>query len=301
MSEWYDANAFFIGLTLISALLVLSIFITFNAGVFSLGSIGFMAVGGYVSGIATTKYDLPVQVGIPMGILGAALAGLVVGLLVVRLNGIYMALVTFAMAQAIIVAIRGLDITNGVYGLTGIPMIDGVLPAALLLVLICVGLEFVHRSYVGRGLRAVRLDETLARGLGIRYRRYRLVAMVASGAVAGLAGALNAHQVSVITPSGYNFHVLVAALTFVFVGGIGYWLGPVIAAIVLGFVHETLRSSGVGTDIETLIYGVLLIVLMGVAPQGLGDPRLAQFVRRVLRREKSIAPAAERPLEEARR
>jgi branched-chain amino acid transport system permease protein len=280
--EWIQAHQFFIDITLISTLLVMSVFIVFHAGVFSLASVGFMAVGAYGSAILTTKSGFPVWLGVVAGVACASVVALVVGLLVARLSGIYLALSTFALAQAILVAIRELHVTNGVQGIIGIPMITATWFAVALLVVVGVLLQLVHRSYLGRALRSARLDDVVARGMGIPVRRYRLAAMVASGALAGLAGALNAHEVGVISPDQYSFTVLVVALTYVVVGGVAYWLGPMVAALALGLFHELVR--GVGTDWENLAYGLVLIVLILLAPQGLGDPRLRRLVRRPRRR-----------------
>jgi branched-chain amino acid transport system permease protein len=284
--DWIDAHQFFIDITLISTLLVMSVFVVFHAGVFSLASVGFMAVGAYGTAILTTKSGFPVWIGILCGVVLASVVALVVGLLVARLTGIYLALATFALAQAILVAIRELHVTNGVQGIIGIPLHTFTWQAALMLAVLGVILQLVHRSHLGRALRSARMDDVVARGFGIPVRRYRLAAMVASGALAGLAGALNAHEVGVISPDQYNFTLLVVALTYVVVGGVAYWAGPMAAALALGVFHELMRD--VGTDWENIAYGLLLIVLILLAPQGLGDPRLARLFRRRRRR----APAA---------
>lgn len=285
MLEWFQANQFFIDITLISTLLVMSVFVVFHAGVFSLASIGFMAVGAYGTAILTTKSGWPVWAGIVAGVICASIVALIVGLLVARLSGIYLALATFALAQAILVTIRELDVTNGVQGIIGIPI--QFFTWQLVLMLAAVGLIFqlVHRSRVGRAMRSARLDDVVARGFGIPVRRYRLAAMVASGALAGLAGALNAHELGVISPDQYSFTLLVVALTYVVVGGVAYWVGPMVAALALGVFHEVMRD--VGTDWENITYGLLLIGLIMVAPQGLGDPRLRSLLRR---RKRESAP-----------
>ncbi|MDA0160313.1 branched-chain amino acid ABC transporter permease [Solirubrobacter ginsenosidimutans] len=286
MLEWIQAHQFFIDITLISTLLVMSVFVVFHAGVFSLASVGFMAVGAYGTAILTTKSGFPIWLGIVAGVVCASVVALIVGLLVARLSGIYLALATFALAQAILVAIRELHVTNGVQGIIGIPIHAFTWTAVILLVLLGILLELVHRSHVGRALRSARLDDVVARGFGIPVRRYRLAAMVASGALAGLAGALNAHEVGVISPDQYSFTLLVVALTYVVVGGVAYWVGPMVAALALGVFHELMRD--VGTDWENITYGLVLIVLILLAPQGLGDPRL----RKLFRRRRPKRPAA---------
>jgi branched-chain amino acid transport system permease protein len=285
--DWIQAHQFFVDITLISTLLVMSVFVVFHAGVFSLASIGFMAVGAYGSAVLTTKSGFPVWLGIVAGVACASVVALVVGLLVARLTGIYLALATFALAQAILVGIRELHVTNGVQGIIGIPLETFTWTASIILILLGILLQLIHRSYIGRALRSARLDEVVARGFGIPVRRYRLAAMVASGALAGLAGALNAHEVGVISPDQYSFTVLVVALTYVVVGGVGYWVGPMAAALALGVFHELMRN--VSTDWENITYGLLLIVLILLAPQGLGDPRLRRLLPRPRRKRSTPA------------
>jgi branched-chain amino acid transport system permease protein len=290
--EWLSANQFFIDVTLITCLLVLSVFVVFQAGIFSLGSVGFMALGAYTTAILTTKEGLPMAAGIAAAAVLTALAGLVIGLIVLRLEGIYLALATLALGQAVIVLIETLGITGGDQGIIGIPSTYTTWIDVVLLVLVVAVLEVVHRSHHGRAIHILRADPVIARSLGIRVRGYKLVALSASGLLAGLAGALNAHEVGSISPDQYNFSLLVTALTYAVVGGVAYWAGPVIAAIALGLLDQSLHGSG--TTIETAVYGFVLIALMFVAPLGLGDPRLRR-VAAVLRRRRPVSgtPALE--------
>lgn len=292
MLEWLSANQFFIDVTLITCLLVLSVFVVFQAGIFSLGSVGFMALGAYTTAILTTKEGLPMAAGIVVAAVLTALAGLVLGLIVLRLEGIYLALATLALAQAIIVLIETLGITGGDQGIIGIPSTYTTWIDVVLLVAVVAVLEVVHRSHHGRAIHILRADPVIARSLGVRVRGYKLAALSASGLLAGLAGALNAHEVGTISPDQYNFSLLVTALTYAVVGGVAYWAGPVIAAIALGLLDQFLHGSG--TTIETAVYGFVLIALMFVAPLGLGDPRLRRLAAAVRRRRPvSGTPALE--------
>jgi branched-chain amino acid transport system permease protein len=293
--EWLSANQFFIDITLIMCLLVLSVFVVFQAGIFSLGSVGFMALGAYTTAILTTREGLPMGAGIAAAAVLTALAGLVIGLIVLRLEGIYLALATLALGQAVIVLIETLGITGGDQGIIGIPSTYTTWIDVVLLIVVVAVLELVHRSHHGRAIHILRADPVIARSLGIRVRGYKLVALSASGLLAGLAGALNAHEVGSISPDQYNFSLLVTALTYAVVGGVAYWAGPVIAAIALGLLDQFLHGSG--TTIETAVYGFVLIGLMFVAPLGLGDPRLRRLAAAVRRRRPVPGTAA---LEETR-
>jgi branched-chain amino acid transport system permease protein len=294
--EWFSTNQFFIDITLINCLLVLSVFAVFQAGVFSLASVGFMSVGAYTTAILTTKEGLPMGVGIIVAAVGTALAGLIVGLIVLRLEGIYLALATLALAQAVLVLIETISLTGADQGIIGIPTVTTTWIVIPILVVVAAAFQVVHRSHHGRAIHLLRADPVIARSLGVRVRGYKLAALAVSGLLAGLAGALNAHEVGAISPDQYTFSLLVIALTYAVVGGVAYWLGPLVAAIGLGLLNEFLHGSG--TTIETAVYGFVLIALMFGAPQGLGDPRLRGLVTAAVRWRRPRRSTAE--LEEIR-
>lgn len=277
MLDWFWANQLFIDDTLITALVVMSFFVVLQAGVFSLASVGFMAVGGYTSAVLTADHGMPAEVGILAGTVAAGLLAAIFGLGVLRLSGIYLALGTFALGQATIIIIGELGVTHGQEGILGIPLIYSTWWAVGALAVFGAAWEVMRRSHHGRAFNAIRLDEVVARGMGIDAGRYRLVALVLSGLLAGFAGGLNAHEIGVISPDQYSFSLLVLALTYAMVGGFSHWSGPLAAAIVLGVLREQLR--GVGTDVEDLAYGVLLVLIVFVAPRGLGDRRILGAVR----------------------
>ena len=106
---------------LFTTLITMSIFVAFNAGVTSLGSIGFMAIGGYTTAILTTKHGWPRMRGVIAGVVVGGVIAAVFGAGVLRLSGIYLALGTFALAQATIIFIQAVGFTNGVNGIAGIP------------------------------------------------------------------------------------------------------------------------------------------------------------------------------------
>ena len=285
MLDWFQNYRFIIDNGLIVTLLTMSIFVAFNAGVMSLGSVGFMAVGGYTTAILTVDHGWPVPLAIAAGaVLGGVLAYLF-GLLVLRLSGIYLALGTFALAQALIIFINAVDFTNGVNGIVGIPKRVTTVASVGGLVALCAALQLIRRSQFGRATRLVRLDNTVALAVGVNVRRYRMFAFVLSAVIAAYAGALEAHESTVVTPSQYNFTLMTIALTYAMVGGVEHWIGPITAAGVLTFFREWTRDSG--TDKQNLAYGILLVVTLLVVPGGLADPRIvkaARSVRAVVRR-----------------
>jgi branched-chain amino acid transport system permease protein len=108
--------------------------------------------------------------------------------------------------------------------------------------------------------------------------RYKVVAFAASGALAGTAGALEAHRVGVIAPEQYSFGLLVVVLTYAMIGGSGHWLGPILATLAIGALKEYFDWAG--TFWEDIIYGSILIGMMILAPKGLSDRAIWRFLRR---------------------
>ena len=282
MFDFFGTQQFFVNTLLVDVILVMSFYVVFQCGMLSLASIGFMAVGGYTSTILVMKHGWPVFPAIVAAMAMGGAVALVFGIPVLRLKGIYLALGSLALAQAVVIGIANFGFTNGARGFSGIPRL--VTTDHLVWTIVGVGilLELIHRSHWGRALRAMRLDERTADGLGINALRYKTIAFAASGVLAALAGALEAHLTFVISPDQYSFSLLVIVLTYMIVGGSGYWVGPVLATIALGALRE--YSGFAGTSWENVLFGALLIVVMLVAPNGLSDRGLYRPLLRRLRR-----------------
>ncbi len=283
MFEWIPAyQRFLVDITLIDILLVISIVIVFQCGLFSLATAGFTAIGGYTSALLVMDADWPVPLGIVAAFTFGAVLSLLFGLPVLRLRGIYLALGSLALAQVIVIGIANVDFTNGVFGLSGIPIEITTGWLVLSVVIVLVLMELIHRSHFGRAMRAIRLDEHTASGLGINVFAYRITAFAIGGGLAAFAGALEAHRTGVISPDQYDFGLLVVLLTYTFVGGIEHWLGPVLATIGFRVINENIEFAG--TEWETFIYGAILLFVMLIAPNGLTSPRIRQAFRRPGRR-----------------
>ncbi len=139
----------------------------------------------------------------------------------------------------------------------------------------------------------MRLDERTAEGLGINVFRVRFVSFTVAAALAGLAGALEAHRTSVISPDQYGFATLVIVFTYVLVGGNGHWAGPVLVTWGLTIMRDMLEFAG--SNWEDIIYGVLLVLVLLVAPNGLSDRSLYRGIRRRLRERNRPAPEIDEP------
>lgn len=285
MFSFLGANEFVLQVILVQAILVLSLYVVFQAGLLSLASVGFMAVGAYTTTILVLNGDFPALPAIVLGAVAGGLVAALFGLPVLRLGGIYLALGSLALSQAIVIGIANFGFTNGARGFVGIPLVVTTAQLVGVLVVAGIALQVLHRSHVGRAIRAIRLDERTAEGLGIATRRYKLLAFVASGVLAGLAGALEAHLTGVISPDQYSFELLTVALTYMIIGGSGHWAGPLAVTIVFGIVRERLGLGG--TSLENVVFGALLIVVMILAPSGLSDRVLYRDIGRWIRRRRT--------------
>ncbi|GAA0836709.1 branched-chain amino acid ABC transporter permease [Streptosporangium amethystogenes subsp. fukuiense] len=297
MFEWLEPLQLFrLDTALILTLLVISVHVTFRVGIMSLAPMGFAAVGGYTAALIATKSELPFAIGLLAATVLAGAIGALFAPPVLRLRGIYMALGSLALAQAIVVLIRISDYTNGPNGIAGIPIEVRTEHLVVTLLVAFVLLELSHRSHFGRAAKAVRLDERTAEGMGVNVFRVRFMSFTAAAAIAGCAGALEAHRTTVISPDQYGFATLVIVFTYVLVGGNGHWAGPILVTWGLTVLRDSLHFAG--SNWEDVIYGVLLVVILLVAPNGLSDRSLYRGLRRRLRgRQDRPAPDVQDPAE----
>lgn len=278
MFNWLDSYSQFVGASLlVDVLLVLSLYVVFQCGVLSLASVGFAADGAYTASLLDMKAGWPPALSIAAGAVAAGVLALVFGRLILRLRGIYLALGSFALGQVCVLIIANIGVTGGNEGIIGIPTAVGLTSMAVVVVVVCVLLEILHRSRVGRALRAMRLDDRVAAGVGVNTAVYRAWAFAASGAIAGLAGALDAFRTVTISPGQYSFTLLVEILAMAMIGGAFHWSGGVIAALAIGIIQQNLGE--VGPLVQGLLYGGLLLVVMMLLPEGIIDRRVLRWVR----------------------
>ena len=283
MFSWLDPYSQFVaGSLLIDVLLVLSLFVVFQCGVLSLATVGFMADGAYAAALLSMKAHWPAGACIIAGALLTAAFALLFGRLILRMRGIYLALGTFALGQVCVLVIANIGFTGGNEGIIGIPTSVDLTDVFVSVVVVCVLLQVLHQSRLGRALRAMRLDDRVAAGVGVNTQVYKAWAFAASGALAGLAGALDAFRTVTISPSQYNFTLLVQMLALAMIGGAYHWSGGVIAAIVIGALQQWIGLAG--PLVEGLLYGGLLLVIMLLLPEGIVDRRVLRRLRGRVRR-----------------
>ena len=257
-------------------------------GQFSLGHAGFMSVGAYLAAavslflgpkILGAEGGTAVQQGfmflaaLVAGGLGAAFAGLVVGVPSLRLKGDYLALVTLGFGEIIRVIFQNVEFLGGALGLNGIPAYTSIFwVLAFVSLAVFVVTCLVHSTY-GRGFLATHDDEIASEAVGLNTTRYKIVAFVIGAFFAGTAGGLYGHFKMTITPTGFDFTKSIEIVVMVIMGGMGNTLGVILAAVLLTLLPELLRPVA---EYRMIIYSLLLIVLMLVRPQGLFNFKLGK-------------------------
>ncbi len=263
-------------------------------GELSLGHAGFMCVGAFASAFFSKCMQEVITVSlvrfilaILIGALTAAVFGIIIGIPVLRLKGDYLAIVTLAFGEIIknlvnVIFIgrdsagfhfsmkdsksQGLEadgkvIMNGPQGITGTPNDSTFTIGIILVILSLIIILNLINSRTGRAVMAIRDNRIAAESIGIDITKYKLLAFSVSASLAGVAGALYAHNLSTLTatPKNFGYTMSIMILVFVVLGGIGSIRGSIIAAVILTLLPELLRGL---QDYRMLIYAIVLIVMM---------------------------------------
>lgn len=248
-------------------------------GQFSLGHAGFWGVGAYASAVYSFYFALPVVnslnmfIAIVVGFLASALCGLLVGIPCLRLKGDYLAIATIGFSEILRIIIMNTESIGGPRGFTNIPRWTTswwVWGVALLTTVFMINLK---RSRTGRAIISIREDDIAAETMGINLFRYKLFAFVVGAGIAGIAGALVAHDQQFLHPNNFNFMWSVVILVMIILGGLGSVTGSIVGATILTILPEVLKM--IGSDIATWrvsIYSALMIILMLTRPQGIFGP-----------------------------
>lgn len=265
------------------------------SGLLTLAHAGYFAVGSYAYALATLQLGWGFIPAVLLGIVVAALLSLALSLPAWRFSGDFFVMISLAV-QALLFSLfynwsdpnaevgTWANLTNGPFGLSGIPnpdiigvkfdTIGGIAVVATGTALLCALVSwFLLSSPWGRLLKAIRDDELAARGLGKNVRLAKVqVFAIACGMVA-VAGALYASYVSYIDPSAGSLNESILMLSFVLVGGVGNFRGPIVGALVLLVIPEALRfvdiPDAIAAEVRLAAYGLLLVLLMHYRPQGI--------------------------------
>lgn len=250
-------------------------------GQVSLAHAAFAGVGAYTSGILAAKFGLPPLLGLPIGILLAALLGFGLGILCIRMGGIYLTLTTLAFSEIIRIVINNeYEVTRGTMGLK-VPFLFGdyskvtgfyVMMVATILVLLII--RKILYSDLGQSFRAIQNDEVAAASVGLPVVRIRVAAFVITAAMAGMAGSIYGHYLLLITPHITSLDMMFLVLAMAMIGGLGNYTGPIIGAIFLETLAEHIRVWG---EFHVFIYGLVALAIVRFAPLGIVGS-LTQFI-----------------------
>lgn len=273
------------------------------SGLLSFGHAAFFGLGGYAVAILFVFLGVTPWIGMLVGAGAGGLAGLLIGVPTFRLRGVYFSLAMLAYPLSMLYVFEYLGLHE-----LAMPMkrenawaymqFDDQRIYVLLATLMLVGFVILNlrlgRSRFGLSLLAIKQNELAAQASGINPFRWKLLALVISGALAGLAGALYAVLMVIVTPhSAFGMLVSAQALIFSMFGGVGTVAGPIVGAVILIPLSELL-SSTVGKNlpgIQGVIYGVAIIAVIMLAPQGL----LTWIAERRSRRMGSLMPTRNAP------
>lgn len=285
----------FAGINVIAAY---SFYVPYKTGQVSLGQAGFMAVGAYTSAILTQKFGVPFAIALVFGGLVAGVIGVAVGFPALRIKGIYLLLLTLGFSEIISVIALSWEYVGGAQGFRNISFNPYTLEYVIgIIVVLLVLFARLERSSLGRAMDSIHQDETAAEVMGIDVVRIKLLSFGLGAAIAGLAGALYAHHATYMDSTTFNVMLSIEILVFVVVGGGSTFWGPLLGAAVLNAIPEILRAMRDWLDLvpvewtnfypmnrvydflhdfldfenakRLIAYGVILIIMMIVRPDGL--------------------------------
>jgi branched-chain amino acid transport system permease protein len=264
-----------------------------RAGMPSLGHAAFFGAGAYAAGIAGQRLqtdELVVTLGAAAVV--AAILALVIGVLVVRSEGIFFLMLTLALAQIVFaIAFQWTSVTGGSNGLSGVgrPVLGPLdfnapdrmyVLVAIVFVLVAALLWNLGRSVYGHALAGVRENERRMRAVGYDTTRLKLSAFVIAGTLAGIAGALSAYSFRFVSAQDAGIGTSVQGFVMVLIGGAGTLLGPVLGAAVVLYVERILSSA---VPVAETVLGVLFVAFVLLARQGIVGLGRSTFARVRLR------------------
>jgi branched-chain amino acid transport system permease protein len=261
------------------------------AGLLDLGYVAFWAIGAYSYAILTNSgpiqipWNLSIWQVLPLAILIALIAGVVLGAPTLRLRGDYLAIVTLGFGEIVRIVAENLEgVTRGSKGIINIkpasvpftgkpfagdPSAYYVMTVIFLGVMILV-VRQLNRSRVGRYWAAIREDEQAAEAMGVPTLKYKLWAFAIGASTSGFAGVVYASRVAYISPSAFQFIISITILAMVVLGGLGSIAGAMVGAAVITVFPEVLRSlPDAFQESRYMIFGAALVIMMIFRPQGI--------------------------------
>lgn len=286
---------FYYTLTAVALLSIASagVWLTFYIGRINIGQGAYALAGGYVSAILVTQAGINFWLTVPLAGLFCAALSVLIGLPILRLRGVYFAMVTLVLTEVMRLAMLALPITNGAKGITSIPLPGGVslfgvtlipdfatmanpklafyLVAVALMTASYAVLWRIVNSRLGHLCRSLQQNEELSASIGVNTAYLRVLAYSISSFFGGIAGAMFVAISQSVYPSSFQVTDSVNFMLNCFLGGLGFVFGPMLGTLVLYFGWDLLFTTG---RYQLLIYSSLLILLILVLPNGLLSLRL---------------------------
>src|SRR5438093_1208336 len=248
------------------------------AGYVNFGTPAFFALGAYAAVFLIRSIKAPLPVLIVAGGLVAALLGLGIGYLTLRLRGTFFSIATLALSVVLQTMIINWEYVGGSRGISvlrpsGPPFGSYVTFLFTVMVALAVvavlAARFIERSWIGRGLAALRDNEEAAECMGVPTLRLKLFATTVSGFFLGVAGAPFPYYVTFVEPnSAFALDYAVNALAMPMIGGTTTWIGPVIGAVLLGTAQQVATVT-ISSEMNLLVVGVVLVLFVVLAPEGI--------------------------------
>lgn len=268
-------------------------FIVGYIGEISFGHAAFFGLGAYFTTLINQSLGIPYWLSLVLALIITGIVGMCVGFLSLRLQGVHFAIITLAFAEVFRLIILNLtDITRGAMGysisspnlpFTQISLTDPMVYyyfICVLLVAVIFFIKFILRTPFGRGIIAIREGNLLASSIGVNVSKYKIIAFTISSIIAGLAGALYAPFVGIITPELLSVQYTTQALLMVIVGGKGFLLGPLFGAFFFTVIPEFLWMT---PEVQLLVFGIILILAIKFMPKGIAN--LIKVIKTKLQKE----------------
>lgn len=280
------------------------VWLTFYIGRINIGQGAYALMGSYVSAILVVKYGVSFWLTLPIAGLFCGAVSVLIGIPILRLRGVYFAMITLVLTEVARLSMLALPITNGAKGITNIPLpgaveifgltlipdfatLSNAKPAfyylSIVLMILCfAGLYRLVNSRLGKLCRSLQQNEELASSIGVNIAYLRVVAYVISSFLGGIGGATFAAISQSVYPSSFTIADSINFMLNCFLGGLGYVFGPMLGTLVLYFGWDLLFQTG---EFQLLIFSTVLIALILALPNGLLSLRFSKAGKESVGRE----------------
>ncbi len=257
------------------SLLALSLNIIIGyAGQSMMGHAAFFGIGAYTAAILTNK-GVNFWLALLVSLIVSGTLGAIIGVISLRLRDDFLAITTIGINFVLVAMFQNMKLFGGSLGMAVKPLIlfgkrataiHFLIILLILILLVCMLIRKMNRSWFGLALASLRGDEGAAQSFGVNTSQYKILAFIIGTSIAGLTGGIYAHRMTFIFSSSFAFVVSISILSMVVVGGVGTIRGPLVGAILLGAAPELLRFAD---DYRMILYGGVIVLMMRFQPQGL--------------------------------